>query len=173
MNGPRDNQQSPYALNANLRTGTAQSQLRRVWIYGLFDQIGLCHYVGQTVNRNTRKKDHALKYPSLQFVILRSCAPQIATKIETQVLTVYRRKGQCGHNKRKPVKATPKIERLIFSIELNKVFQSVNHACDELGDAPQTIKRYLSDGDPFNNIYRLCYLDYYNLNREKLLDYSI
>ena len=110
MNGTPEKPLLLYAPIVNHRTGRPlrkpnKPQLNKAWIYGLFSPDSICHYVGETANPGFRRAGHhahrsrfwKLKV-SCQMRILRTCEPQRANRIETQVIAAYKRKGQCQIN---------------------------------------------------------------------------
>lgn len=158
------------ALSANPHTGIAMQ--RKIWIYGLFSPDGVCHYVGETRNRFQRSEMHRVQKPGLTFRVLRGCEQGKAHLIESQVIKAYKRRGQCRFNKKSDPQRIPRCTaRPIFCCEVNKVFESVAHAAEELQISDSTIYSCLKD--PLRNEMRFYYLDYYNLNLQSILDWSI
>ena len=170
MSGHPDSLMLSFAQSANPHTGIPIQ--RRIWIYGLYSLDGFCHYVGQTANRAQRKDSHRAKRPSLEFRVIRSCDEWKAHVIERQIILAYKKRGHCQLNASttaRPVRNRQ--SKPIFCCEVNRAFESVAHAAEELKISDSSIYQYLRE--PSVNVMRFYYLDYYLLNLPHILDYSI
>lgn len=79
--------------------------IEKVFIYGLFDLSGWCHYVGQTVNPYARSRRHLdcdtarFKDSGYSFKIIRSVECCNANRVERQIGLAYQRRGQAELSK--------------------------------------------------------------------------
>jgi len=74
-----------------------------IYIYGLFCVKGICYYVGQTgdVKRRwyTLKTDKRFKHLNLEMRVLRKTTYLDAYRLEGQIQSAYKRKGQAKLNR--------------------------------------------------------------------------
>jgi len=71
-----------------------------IYIYGLFDLSGWCHYVGQTNNPHKRRKTHFehaaghFRCEDWIFQIIRKTDCENANRLEFQIGMAYKKRGQ-------------------------------------------------------------------------------
>jgi len=107
-------------------------------VYGMFNKAGECLYVGCTRDPKTRAYQHSLtrRFKNCEMRILRSVLPKLATKIERNEITRYRKLGQAKHNANNFWQ--PKAVKISVSPEFAKDIsrfafldgKSVRHICD-------------------------------------------
>lgn len=82
-----------------------------VMIYGIFDRAGVCLYVGQSVKPRRRFADHiSLRFQKeeCELRVLRKCQPDKADRVEVEVMTAFRKKGQALMNRVLRVSGRPR-----------------------------------------------------------------
>lgn len=149
MNGILVQLPSPYAQVVNHRTGkplpelSPSERIKTLWIYGLFDSAGVCHYAGQTKYPGKRQSTHLAKRPNLQFRVLRSTTEANVSRIEIQVIKAYQKRGQCKLNRQVyPFNARNKTP-LIYSGTANRYFSSTEEAALFFGCCGKTVNDHL------------------------------
>ena len=136
MNGTQGSLSLQFARVVSHRTGELHESPRefgsrmKVWIYGLFDSSGLCHYVGQTNDPVSRWKTHCLDSKSkfcaekrtLQMRLIRHCQDSASARLETQIVSAYKRRSQCCMNAILPRPVGRTAGPLIYSRKENRFF---------------------------------------------------
>lgn len=99
-----------------------------VYIYGLFDKVNRCRYVGVTGDVKNRSLGHKKKHPKWAFRCFRKCDRKQGTKIEGQVIRAFKRLGQADKNRntreRKEMLAArpPKFKHPLRALRISRGF---------------------------------------------------
>jgi hypothetical protein len=153
MNGYQENPSLSSALVASLRTGKPRPVLsewqrkKTTWIYGLFDSSGKCHYIGQTFNPERREKDHDWKYPALIMKTIRFCPTYSGARLETQIMTAYKKRGQASINIRKGHACRKRTDKIIYCATQGVYFTSLDEAAGHFGCCALTIRNRIESKD--------------------------
>ncbi len=154
MNGLRAIPPLSFVPGVNPPTGTwTQSKPSGngsgpVYLYGLFDQQAVCHYIGQSLMPRCRKSAHSKH--GLLFRVLRRCKSNHSTRLETQIIQAYKRRGQCALNirKRGGPAAVARWSNPVVWIEKMRVFRSTAEAARFFKVCPWSISDWIEKGAP-------------------------
>lgn len=121
-----------------------------VYLYGLYEQHKdgwVCHYVGQTLMPKCRRSAHSREFT---FRVLRRCKSGHSTRLETQIIQAYKRRGQCSLNKRKTGGPTAigRWSNPVVWIEKMRVFRSPSEAARYFKVCPKSIRGWIKSGAP-------------------------
>ena len=154
MNGLPGAQKSSFVPGVNPPTGIWNRKMPgsgkgRIYLYGLYDDSGRCHYAGQTLNPRQRRSQHAK--PDLILRVLRRCRSTIdSTRIETQIIRAYKRRGQCKLNKKeRGPSAKARWTNPVLWVEKNKAFGSPADAARYFRVCSWSILDWIKNGAPW------------------------
>lgn len=132
-NGRRAVNRSRSARPVKVLTGILPKGYRfapaRANIYGLFNRLGRCRYLGSTVQPESRAAKHRTTYGhALKFRIIRTCALHHAPSIERRLIRQYKAAGQCDLNRYISGHRMPLGGRAILWPAKQIAFASYSHA---------------------------------------------
>lgn len=99
--GSQTSKRKTLAARANARLRwEKQSPNSYKLIYGLFDDSGICLYVGSSVDPRDRFYCMRSKHPEItEWKTIRKCRFSDAAEVEGQIIRAYKAKGQCQLNR--------------------------------------------------------------------------
>lgn len=125
-----------------------------VSIYGLFNQIGKCVYVGQALEPQQRAMRHRKTKNFSYSTVLRRCKIKEAGRIEQQVISAYKRRGECDLNKSSAVVCYKTVSNLgsacwipIENLYFNSREQALKRGEYHCISLQEPFKRYQYDPD--------------------------